>query len=170
MDEAAHLRLSMPEALADVPLAMYLDVDVHVLDDLRPLLATPMDGGPLAAVRDAVNPVLTAGPALPGWRRLGLPASREYFNSGVMLLDLPACRGTFAEAKRFVRERREHVRYWDQDALNFVVADRWRRLERRWNAFAMAAWTGRDDWAYRGGTSVPLATLLEDERSAAILH
>jgi lipopolysaccharide biosynthesis glycosyltransferase len=167
----AYLRLSMPEALAGIPRALYLDADLLVLDDLRPLLCSGLDGLPLAAVRDAVNPVLSAGPALRDWRGLGLPGSREYFNIGVMLLDVAACRDIFADAHRVLREGPEHILYWDQDALNIVVADAWRRLERRWNAFAMACWTALGDrWAYGGEAIVPYATLVEDERSAAILH
>jgi UDP-D-galactose:(glucosyl)LPS alpha-1,3-D-galactosyltransferase len=170
LTEDAYLRLMMPVVLADIPLALYLDADLLVLDDLRPLMATSLHGAPLAAVRDAVNPVLAAGRALPGFSRLGLAASREYFNSGVMMLDLAACRGVFDDAHRFMRERPEHVALGDQDALNVAVADGWRRLERRWNTFAMAAWTGLEDWSYRCEAVLPLATLVEDERSAAILH
>src|SRR5690348_15739689 len=56
--DATYLRLALPEVVPDAPVVLYLDVDLLVLRDLGPLLAQPLDGVPLAAVRDPLNPTL----------------------------------------------------------------------------------------------------------------
>jgi lipopolysaccharide biosynthesis glycosyltransferase len=170
--DAVYLRLAISDVLAGVPAVLYLDADVLVLRDLRPLLGSSLDGAPLAAVRNPSNPVLEVGSALPGWRELGLPASREYFNSGVMLLDLAECRrrGTFDKCYRFLEDMPQHVRFWDQDALNWAVDDDWVRLDRRWNTFPLSALSQIPAFKYDAEDVVPLQQLIDDEDSAAILH
>lgn len=155
--DAVYIRLGMGEIGLDSRVVLYLDADAIVLRDLRPLMETDLDGRPLAAVPDEQNPVLEGGRALPGWPDLGLPPTREYFNSGVMLIDLPECerRGLFAECRRFLGDMPQHVRFWDQDALNWAVRDDWLRLDRRWNTVPL--WT-------------PEQQDVADEPDAAILH
>jgi lipopolysaccharide biosynthesis glycosyltransferase len=169
--DAVYLRLSIPQVLDDFPEVLYLDSDLLVVDDLRPLLCTPLDGAPLAAVRDALGPTLEYNRGLPGWRELGLTASKEYFNSGVLLLRPAACRSLFADCRRFLCEHPENVKYWDQDGLNAVTGDDgWQRLDGRWNTFAVSGWTGNTAYQDPAQPIVPIAALAERERFAAILH
>lgn len=172
VSDAAYLRLFIGEAIPDHPAALYLDADVLVLDDLRGLLRTTMDGASLAAVRDPEHPLIGLGFSLPGWRELGLPADRDYFNSGVLLFDLERCRATdlFGRCRRFLVERPQHVRFWDQDALNWAVDDQWRRLDRRWNTFPISALSRLPEFDYHAEGVRPLRQLVADEDSAAILH
>src|SRR6476661_1131782 len=86
--EIVYLRLQIATALPEFDKAVYLDADVQVMDDIVPLLCTDLQGRAVGAVRDPQNPVLGLGVALPGWERLGLTGDREYFNSGVLVLDL----------------------------------------------------------------------------------
>jgi len=170
---AVYLRLAIPEMVAEEPVVLYLDADTLVLQDLGPLLRQPLDGAPLAAVRDPQNPVVGGGIALPGCERIGVPRGREYFNSGVMLLDLAACAELeiFERARRFLVDWRDEVRLWDQDALNVAVDDRWQRLHRRWNTFAMSALVAQPGFFHHTAEAVmPLADLLADEPHAAVLH
>jgi lipopolysaccharide biosynthesis glycosyltransferase len=170
---AVYLRLAIGDTAGDQGTVLYLDADILVRGDLRPLLATRLDGMPLAAVRDPQNPVIGAGIALPAWASLGLPAGREYFNSGVMLLDLPECerRGLFGAARRFLAEHSDKVTLWDQDALNIAADDRWTRLDRRWNTFGLSALAARPGYRHDDAEPYsPLALLLGDEPAAAILH
>lgn len=171
ISSAVYLRLSIPYSI-DEPRALYLDSDVLILRSLRPLLRQELHGVALAAVRDPQNPVLESGIALPGWAQLGLDGSREYFNSGVMLLDLPICRerGLFERAREFLRSRPEHVRFWDQCALNWAAEDHWQRLERTWNTFALSPLAAQPGFIHHAESITPLSTLLEDERTASVLH
>ncbi len=58
----------------------------------------------------------------------------NYFNSGMMLVDLLAWRreGVAEKALEYLQVS-EVARYPDQDALNEVLESRWRRLEPEWN-------------------------------------
>jgi lipopolysaccharide biosynthesis glycosyltransferase len=173
VSRAAYLRLSVGEALDQRGEVLYLDADTLILGDLRPLLATPLDGAALGAVRDPQNPVIGAGIALRGWAELGLPPGRDYFNSGVLLLDLVECarQDLFGRARLFLAQHPEHVVLWDQDALNVAAEDRWKRLDRRWNTFGISALAARPDYRHDDAELYsPLAMLLADEPLATILH
>lgn len=171
VSDAVYLRLSIAE-MVDEPRALYLDSDVLVLRDLHRLLEQDLNGSALGAVRDPQNPLLEQGIALPGWEELGLPGSREYFNSGVMLLDLPACRQQrlFERAREFLTAHSQHVEFWDQCALNWAAGGRWQRLDREWNTFALSPLAARPDFVHHAEPVMPLKVLLEDERTASVLH
>lgn len=172
ISEAVYLRLAIGEMLADEPTVLYLDADVLVMRSLRPLMHQGLEGAPLAAVQDPQNPLLGRGIALPGWRELGVPEGREYFNSGVMLMDLAACRKSrlFARARQFLTDHPRSARFWDQDALNWAAQDQWLRLERTWNTFALSPLASRPGFVHHAEPVKPLHTLLADEQTAAILH
>lgn len=172
VSDAVYARLSIPDVVTEAERVLYLDVDTVVLADLRPLLGLPLAGCPLGAVLDAQNPLVGPGTGMPGWRALGLPWGREYFNSGVMLLDLAACRelGLFERARRFLVEHPDKVRYWDQDALNHAADDNWLRLEPRWNSVVLSALVRLPGFAHHAEEVNPLARLVAAERTAAVLH
>lgn len=171
ISQAAYLRLAIPEAASGADRALYLDCDTLVLDDLRPLLDADLGGSPLGAVRDAHNPTVGQGWALPGHAKLGIPAGRTYFNSGVMLFDLARCAATglFDRATQFLTDHPDHVLLWDQDALNVAADDDWHRLDPAWNTFATSPLTELPDF-FHHAEATPLADLLADEAHAKILH
>lgn len=170
--DATYTRLAIPEVIPDHRVVLYLDVDLIILRDLRPLLARSLGGAPLAAVPDPTKPFLGLGRAMPGWENLGLRADRGYFNNGVALLDVDECRrrNLFPEASRFLIEHPDSVRYWDQDAMNWAAADDWVRLERTWNTFALSPLVGLGEYVHRAESALPLHQLLADEDTAAVLH
>jgi lipopolysaccharide biosynthesis glycosyltransferase len=170
--EAVYLRLSIGAALPEFNKAVYLDADLFATGDIVPLLRTDLGGWPLGAVRDPQNPVLRLGVALPGWDQLGLSGDREYFNSGVMVLDLAKYRErrVFERCTSFLVERPRHVKFWDQDALNWVVGDDWLRLDRRWNTLPMSAILTLPGERYKAEEILPLTCLLADEDRANIVH
>lgn len=173
VSEAVYLRLAIPEALAGERRVLYLDADTLVLRDLRPLLTYPLGTAAVAAVRDPRNPKVGGGIALPGWKRLGVAEGLDYFNSGVMLVNLPACArlGVFERARQFLTQFPDEARLWDQDALNVALDDGWRRLERCWNTFALSPLLGLPGFLHTDAEPViPLGELLADEYAAAVLH
>lgn len=121
-------RLFLPDLLADVDRVLYLDCDVLVMDDLDPLWATDFGDRLLACVSN----VFERG-AETRARDLGLASPGQYFNSGVMLLNLRAWRAqdTTREVLRIARSQR--LVWPDQDALNLALAGRWLPLHPRWN-------------------------------------
>jgi lipopolysaccharide biosynthesis glycosyltransferase len=168
---AHYLRLAIPDTLADRNRAVYLDADILVLADVTPLLEAELGDLPIGAVRDSLNPTLATGRALDGWEDLGLSGDQEYFNSGVLVMNLEACRHSlFGEAFQAVADHSDKLRLWDQDALNLAAADRWFRLARRWNTIPFSA-LRRTPWArYRAEHIVPASQLIKEESEAAIMH
>ncbi len=149
---ANYYRILMPWLLpADVNRAIYLDADLIVRRDLTQLWECDLGDQLCLAAQDCAAPYLDASVALPNYERcrqhlgaanpvanyreLGLNPHAEYFNSGVLLVDLAAWRETDLPSQLLscLEQNRAHVRWWDQYALNVVLADRWGRLDTRWN-------------------------------------
>lgn len=118
---------------AEIDRVLYLDVDTLVCSDLAPLYDTDLEGAIIAAVEDL--------DAHSSAVRLGLPSGAPYFNSGVLLIDRRRW-SQFGVADRVREYLHLHAAapdrwlYPDQDALNVVLADRWRALPPRWNVYA----------------------------------
>ncbi len=130
---------------------IYLDADTVACRDISELHDTALDGRPLAAVPDynlfhfeLHNPIPIRdrfGASLLYLKEeLGIAyrGAGDYFNSGVLLLDLAAWRRLrLAEAcHAFIRGRR--LQWPDQDALNVVVGSDYVALDARWNTMAPA--------------------------------
>ena len=113
-----------------------------------------------------------SGNGLPGYEELGLPGDREYFNAGVLLvnLELWKAEGVASRASQFLVEEAHHVRLWDQDALNFVIDDRWHRLPAEYNAVVMSPLMPMLEEHYLGSDVMPLSEALAVEKSARVLH
>ena len=127
LTEATYYRLLVPQLLPpDVDRAIYLDCDLLVRHPIEELWAEDLRGRPTAAV---LNP---AGRKLD---LLGLRRADDYFNAGVLVLDLQAWREQrIAErALAFALEHPGELPCQDQDALNQVHAGNWHRLDLRWN-------------------------------------
>lgn len=171
LTRSIYLRLMIGDILPRVPRALYLDSDILVLKDIRPLLELPMEGFALAAAQDPIQPTLREGYALPGWQDDGVHGSREYFNSGVLLLDLDVCRsqGVLNRAKKFLVDFPERAICLDQDALNWAVDDAWLRLDRYWNTYTAQAYASSTTGPERLA-QIPMEGVLKNERDCAILH
>ncbi|MFL5845931.1 MAG: glycosyltransferase family 8 protein [Solirubrobacteraceae bacterium] len=124
-------RILLPELLPDVERVLYLDVDTLALEPVAPLWELDLAGHLVAAVTNVFET----------WRgtehtdALGL-AQSDYFNSGVLLLNLDEMRraGAVGELRRVAAERAEHLLWPDQDVLNLVLGPRRLMLAPRWNA------------------------------------
>jgi len=123
---ANYYRLFAPRILPDhVNKIIYLDSDLIVRRSLNPLWHSDLTDYALAAVTNLDEP---AG-------ALGLPHGSKYFNSGVLLINLTFWRQNHVSerALAFIRDHPEKVEYWDQDALNAILVNRWIELPRYWN-------------------------------------
>ncbi|MEV0396798.1 glycosyltransferase family 8 protein [Polymorphospora rubra] len=136
LSPAMYLRLLVPEALpSQVERVLYMDCDVLCTDTLKPLFELDMGGVPIGAVRDAFNRRLLDMGGLPGMMSYGMDPRASYFNSGVLLIDVPAWKaaGVTERSISYLDRHAQESRYPDQDALNFAVYGNWLRLSRRWN-------------------------------------
>lgn len=123
-------RIFLPELLADVDRVLYLDVDTIVLDALDELFATDLRDSHLAAVSNVFQL-----DHLGRLARLGIDDPRDYFNSGVLLMNLDLMRrdGSTQALKEFAIANGDDLLWPDQDTLNLVLGETRRPLHPRWN-------------------------------------
>lgn len=114
---------------------IWLDADLLVLGDLAELWQLDLGGAILGATQDARVPTVGSRFGIGAYTSCGLGAADKYFNAGVMLIDLEGWRTEDVEGRAlaYLRRHREHVYFWDQEALNAVLARRWTELAPCWN-------------------------------------
>jgi lipopolysaccharide biosynthesis glycosyltransferase len=149
-------RLLLPRLLPNHDRILYLDSDIIVMDSLDPLLHIDLSGKCLAAV---TNPPITVEWMAKHSAALGLPEPDDYFNAGVMLMNLEGLRaGGWADrvidfalvntdplrasevdenSPRdvfvYTMKHPERLLFPDQDALNAVLHEHRLKLHPRWN-------------------------------------
>jgi lipopolysaccharide biosynthesis glycosyltransferase len=148
----SYYRILIPRVLPiDVRRAIYLDADLIVRTDLSRLWDRDLAGQLCLAAQDCAAPYLDSSQALanyrlcgshlgsaqpvPNFRELGLKPQAAYFNAGVLLINLVAWRNADVSGQSLacLEQHRQHVLWWDQYALNVVLAGRWGQLDARWN-------------------------------------
>lgn len=128
---AIWLRVLLPDLLPELDKVLYLDSDMIVADTLLPLWQTELGEALLGAVVNPLYPFMPPHPKL----ALGLEQPEDYFNSGMLLMNLRAMRADRTSAKlREIARSRTGMLYPDQDALNLACRGRWLALHPRWNA------------------------------------
>lgn len=111
---------------------LYIDCDVVVRADVADICAVDLAGCPVAAVADAF---VGSAPWLQQLNALGGAEMGDYFNSGVLVIDLERYRsaGIGPAALELLDRHHADFTYADQDALNIALARRWLPLPARWN-------------------------------------
>ncbi|MGI8549375.1 MAG: glycosyltransferase family 8 protein [Dehalococcoidia bacterium] len=127
--KATWYRICLDALLPAVQRVIWLDVDLLVLDSLRPLWDTSLNGHVLGAVTN-----VPPGPDRAYTERPELGGD-PYFNAGVLLLDLALMRetGLGSRLREFTVANAARLHWRDQDALNEVLHDRRLALHPRWN-------------------------------------
>jgi lipopolysaccharide biosynthesis glycosyltransferase len=150
-----YYRLDLPTLLHPAGKVLYLDCDLIACSDVAPLFDTDIDAHVGAAARDSLLTCATvmkrrfSKPMEPvygtTWEEYavgfpGIPAGRvgDYFNSGVMLINLERWRddGITDEILAKVRQLPRQTLFADQDLLNAVLYDRVRHIDGAWNVLA----------------------------------
>jgi lipopolysaccharide biosynthesis glycosyltransferase len=129
----ALFRLLSPELLS-VPKVIYLDCDIVVNLDIAELWAVPMGDFSLAAARDQWVPYFDSNKRLR--RRIMRYVPEEYFNSGVLLMNLQRIREKYdlAQDAYNAAMRYAHIIFGaDQDCLNVLFAKDVLLIDERFN-------------------------------------
>jgi lipopolysaccharide biosynthesis glycosyltransferase len=148
----SYYRLLIPELMPpEVVKVIYLDCDLLVLADLTRLWREPLGDSYVLAAQDSAGPYMNARVALSNYERcrpylvetvplrsyekLGIPPGARYFNAGVLVMNLRRWRedDITGRALAYLRDYRQLVLWWDQDALNATLAGGWGELDLRWN-------------------------------------
>ena len=152
ISHTAYFRLLAAELLPpDVKKVVYLDSDLLIRKDISQLWELPLNDRYCLATVDVACPYVDAKSGcknfrraapymaslrpIPNYRQLGLDGSHEYFNSGVMVLNLDRWRreNIVDDLLRTLRDNQRFVWCWDQYALNVVFHRQWGRFDPCWN-------------------------------------
>ncbi len=132
---AVYLQLLAPQLLPeDVELALYIDSDVVVTEDVAQLFDGKRAPRALWAVRDGEIDVNL--PRLKrGFPDVGFREGAEYINTGVLLMNLPLWRSERIADRTIdvLRNNRELCVWKNQDAINVTLAGDWGLLPDKWN-------------------------------------
>lgn len=123
---AMYYRLLIPELLADEKSALYLDCDILVRGDISELFKVDFANTYLAAVR---NPLFTRHDIL------GIQPNFGYFNSGVMVVNIPKWNDDRLKESilNILKDKESVITMPDQDALNIAVKGSWKSLSDTYN-------------------------------------
>lgn len=115
--------LLVPESLSRL---LYVDTDTVIVGDIHTLFTEDLSGFPLGAVYD--NYVKTQP-------LIGVEKEGEYFNSGVLLMDLKRWReqNITPRAIAYLHQYPERILFVDQCALNAVLQKNWKALPEKYN-------------------------------------
>lgn len=136
MPVSTYDKLTVAECLpAGLSKVIWLDCDMLVLADLAELWEAPLGDAHLLAVRDPLVPTVSSRFGISRYAEFGLESSTPYFNAGMMVIDLARWRASRVaeEALEYLRKYHDLVFFWDQEALNAVLARRWKQADERWN-------------------------------------
>jgi lipopolysaccharide biosynthesis glycosyltransferase len=152
----------------EVERVLYLDCDVICRAPLEETFTLDLNGCAVAAVRDSY---VNESPWLGQINGFTGAQVREYFNSGVLLIDLARYRSNGVGKSVMALLDRFHAdfRFAEQDALNVALAGRWRALPFKWNV--QSYWYTRHFW--EGSAGFPPGhreQVLAAIRDPAILH
>ncbi|MEF9933586.1 glycosyltransferase family 8 protein [Cetobacterium sp.] len=122
-------RLYIPEFLKDEKKAIYIDCDIIVEKPLENLYNSDFKGKSIITIPDGKKDQKSS------LSRLGLSLSRNYFNAGVMVMDLEKIR----ENKKFIKTIEfsinpdRELQLNEQDALNIIFEDDFTLENVTWN-------------------------------------
>lgn len=129
---ATYTRVLLPHILPEIKRIIYLDTDTQVLASLEELWQTDLEGNFLGAAGDNAPYI---------HRKLGTRHSMfgdqgdNYFNSGVLLMDLELMR-QYHVAFKVIKEALDTAQIFvqaDQDAHNLYYYDAYKRLDLKYN-------------------------------------
>src|SRR5690606_3162074 len=91
----------------------------------------------IGAAVDRADKVSTPWGGIPNYEALGIPAESNYFNSGLLIMNLEAWRamGATQLVINAIRDNYEFVTFSDQYGLNVVFANNWFQLDSNWNRY-----------------------------------
>jgi lipopolysaccharide biosynthesis glycosyltransferase len=122
----AYVRLLLP-SLINEDIVIYLDPDVIVRDNLSSLHSSIKGNGLSAIAYDkSLNWIIDRN------KSIGLSDNHNYFNSGVLGLDLNILRSN-KMLNQTLSLIESNSNLDDQDALNIVFADKYTKLENKYN-------------------------------------
>lgn len=128
----ALMRLLIPDVLPDLTKTIYMDADLLINKDVAELWNIDITDVALAAVSDSGATERNTGEMI---IREGYVRAEDYFNSGLLLLNLDKIRemGVLVEMAMEYLDSHRHSMWPDQDALNYIYRDSKILIDECWN-------------------------------------
>ena len=129
---SAYARLFIGEMIEkNVDRVLYLDCDVLINGDLYDLWNTDLGKNVVGAIQDQVHSKTKVS--------VGLSRYDQYFNSGILLIDLKNWRefDVGNRSMNFITSQEGMVVHHDQGVLNNVLKGRWMRLPLKYNVMTI---------------------------------
>lgn len=123
------LKFYLPQILCDIDKVLYLDGDLLIRDSIESLYSIDLEDNYLAAVKDML--------VCDDKQHLLDIGVTDYYNSGVMLLNLRQMREDSLTKKLLDAKRNDTINmFMDQDAFNTVTFNRTKYLDVKYNYIA----------------------------------
>ncbi len=121
----------LPETVERI---IYLDCDMYVRAPIEELYETDLEGHPIAAVRDPYSFHIIGDKDMRQNQDL-FNLADLYFNAGLLVIDMDGWKkaGIPAKLDAAIADGTMDRIYYDQDFLNLVFANNWKRLPQMWN-------------------------------------
>lgn len=131
---ATYYRLFIPELMRDYDKVLYIDGDTVLLDDIAKLYDTDITGCYAGVVRD-YNIIRDMSSSFKRHVQglLGMEDTQQYFNAGVLVLNIDAMRRDFPLPFLMEQAELKGAKHHDQDVLNSLFYGKVRFLSPRWN-------------------------------------
>ncbi len=133
ISQATYYRILIPSLLKNkINKVLYLDCDLIIQCDLLELFEINIDNYFVGAVEDDNSETKEV---------LGLSSSDSYFNAGVLLMNIEKWNNSniAEETFEFVRNNPDKIKFWDQDALNYTLKNKWLIINKCFNLSAVEA-------------------------------
>ncbi len=113
---------------------IYIDCDMYVRSPIEELYDMDMEGHPIAAVRDPYSFHIIGDRDLRQNQDL-FHLADLYFNAGLIVIDMDGWRKADIPGwlERLIADGTMDRLYYDQDLLNLVFHNNWKRLDTLWN-------------------------------------
>lgn len=124
-------RFLIPKLKPELKRILYLDVDIIVLGDISELYNQNLEGCMLGAIPEQIS----EKEIVVYKKILKLSKNHNYFNAGILLIDLEQWISKDIMSKLFEIEikRREDLLHADQDVLNICFNDKYKVLDFKYN-------------------------------------
>lgn len=142
LSDVTYARLLVPDYLRSYDKVVYLDTDTVLCTDVARLYDEDLGGCVFGAVRDTISAgwCNTAGHGMRPYvcDELGLKSPFDYFNGGVLVMDLAQLRREYSTESLLELACSREWMWMDQDVLNKIGANRTKLLDQGWNVMAHA--------------------------------
>ncbi|WP_421943928.1 glycosyltransferase family 8 protein [Pedobacter sp.] len=136
-----YVRLLIPYIVPEtVEKAIFMDVDMIVLDDISNLWNVDTGEFVIGAASDTIGPVTkTIGNGIENYKELGLDPEQRYFNAGLQLINKKKWLEQDITIKTInaINNNKKYASLGDQYGLNIALIGNWYEIDRLWNCFSV---------------------------------